>query len=227
MKCEEVRPFLIELLYDEIADEDRELVRAHLSHCEKCQAEFASLKSTSNILQKWEEVDPQFKLVLVTETESWTSRLKELFGKIIPDPGLGLRRFGYVLAGVFLLLAIANTEISYQNGNFRIRMALFPAKQEMTPTGLTTAQTEALIKKIQQENYYLTQSLIAQSEARLRNEWAASLTELNKTYEQQRLKDLQLIGSGLVNLERNTFQRIKNTNNSINELLRYISAPQK
>jgi hypothetical protein len=108
-----------------------------------------------------------------------------------------------------------------------MRVALFPAKQKTAPTALTTAQTEALIKKIQQENYYLTQSLIAQSEARLRNEWVASLTELNKTYEQQRLKDLQLIGSGLVNLERNTFQRIKNTNNSINELLRYISAPQK
>lgn len=227
MKCEEVRPFLIDMLYDEISEEDKKSVQAHLIHCKKCREEFSSLKSTSNILQTWEEVDPQFKLVLVTETESWVNRLKEFFGKIIPRPVLGLRKFGYALAGVFLVLAIANTEVSYQNGNFRVRVALFSSKQQAAPAALTTAQTEALIKKIQQENYYLTKSLIAQSEARLRNEWAASLTTLNKTYEQQRLKDLQLIGSGMVNLEKNTFQRIKNTNNSINELLRYISAPQK
>ena len=227
MKCEEVRPLLIDLLYDEISAEDEKRVRSHLENCQQCWEEFASMKSTSNILQKWEDVDPKFKLVLVNESVSWLERAKQFLGKILPGRAVAVRRFGYGLAAIFLLLAIANTEISYQQGNFHMRMSLFPGQKQSAPASLTSAQTEALIKKIQQENYYLTQSLIAQSETRLRNEWATSLTQLNKTYEQQRLKDLQLIGSGLVSLERNTYQKIKRTDSSLNQLLRYISAPQK
>ncbi|NOZ61077.1 MAG: hypothetical protein GXO74_05305 [Calditrichaeota bacterium] len=227
MKCEEVRPLLIDLLYDEISDENKRRVRSHLETCQECREEFASLKSTSNILQKWEDVDPEFKLVLVNESVTWIERAKQFFGKILPGPAIAARRFGYGLAAAFLLLAIANTEISYQQGNFHMRLSLFSGTKQSEPAALTTAQTEALIKKMRQENYYLTQSLISQSEARLRNDWATSLTQLNKTYEQQRLKDLQLVGSGLVNLQRNTYQKIKRTDSSINELLRYISAPQK
>ena len=112
-------------------------------------------------------------------------------------------------------------------GNFNMKMALFSKKSQPEQSQLSSLQVQQLVEKLRQENYYLVKTMIDQSEAKQRAEWATTLTQFNQSLEQRRLQDLNLIGEGLVDFERTTTNKIQRTDNSLNELLRYISSTQK
>jgi len=131
----------------------------------------------------------------------------------------------YSVVGVLLLLAVANTEISYRQGEFNVRLGLF-SKPTPQPTTDNLA-TQQLLERLQKDNYILMSSLIQQSETRQRKEIASVLIQLRQDVERQRVEDLSLVGFGLDNVEKNTFRQIRRTDNSLNELIRLISAQPK
>lgn len=221
MKCNDLKPLFMDFLYDEISDKDRDLFLAHLSECESCQQELKALKQTSNIIRQWENVDPDFNVVMVTEKASWLSHLKDRWVQLLPKP----RKiaFGLVIATVtiLLLLAVSNTEISYRQGEFKMTMGLFSKTATQQPTD--ELLTKEFVEQLQNQNYYLTNSLIQQSEARQRKEIATAILQIRQDFERKRIEDLNLVGFGLDNIEQNTFRQLKRTDNSLNELIRYIS----
>lgn len=227
MKCDQIHPLLIDYLYDEISDDNKKVLQAHLVKCDKCRQEFESLKITSNILQKWEDIEPDFNLVMVTKKSSWLQNIKQRLTEIFPSPKRVGYGFAYAVAGLFLLLAISNTEISYQQGNFNMRMALFSKPSQLEQNETYDVSTQQLVEKLQQENYYLMKTMIEQSEARQKKEWQTSLVHFNQNIEQQRIQDLNLIGSGLTDFERNTYKKLERIDNSLYELFRPVNSPQK
>jgi len=227
MKCDTIHPLIIDFLYDEITEENKKILQLHLKKCAKCREEVESLKSTSNILQKWEDVEPTFNLVMVTEKVSWTNNLKEQFQKLFPKPKKIAFGFAYGFIGIFLLLALANTEISYQQGNFKMSMGLFSKQSGQEQVEANAMLTNQLVEKLQQENYYLMKTMMEQSEARQQKQWQSSLVQFNQNLEQQRIQDLRLIGSGLNNFEKNTYKKIERIDNSLYELFRPVNAQRK
>ena len=215
----------MDFLYDEISNEDLRSLEAHLSECGACQKELESLKKTSHILQKWEDVDPDFNVVMVTEKVSWISRLKESLAQLFPKPKNVAHGLAYVAVGVFLLLAIANTEISYRQGEFKLSMGLLskPSSQENPENSLT----QEFLDQWQKENYFLVNSLIQQSELKQKKETASAILQLRQDLERQRIEDMSLVGYGLDNIERNTYHQIRRTDNSLNELIQLINAQRK
>ena len=227
MKCDTIHPLIIDFLYDEISEENKKILQLHLKKCNKCREELESLKSTSHILQKWEDVDPDFKLTLITEKISWLDNLKEQFQKFFPKSKKIAFGFAYGFVGVFLLLALANTEISYQQGNFKMSMGLFSKQAKQNQVEINEMLTNQLVEKLQQENYYLMKTMIEQSEARQQQQWKSSLVQFNKNLEQQRIQDLRLIGSGLNNFEKNTYKKLERIDNSLYELFQPVNAQRK
>jgi hypothetical protein len=227
MKCETIHPLIIDFLYDEITEENKKILQLHLNKCDKCREEVESLKSTSNILQKWEEVEPEFNLIMVTDKVSWLDGLKEQWHKLFPKPKKMAFGFAYGLVGIFFLLALANTEISYQQGNFKMSMGLFSKKSGQNQVAAKKIFTNKIIEKLQQENFYLTKTLIEQSEARQRKELQSSLVQFNQNLEQRRIQDLNLIGSGLNNFEKNTYKKLERIDNSLIELFQPVNAQRK
>ncbi|MDZ7263991.1 MAG: zf-HC2 domain-containing protein [candidate division KSB1 bacterium] len=225
MSCKDMQSLLMDFLYDEISDADRELFLAHFARCKSCQQEYIALKRTSGILQEWEDVDPDFNFIVVNEKRHWTDYLKDLLAKLLPQPKIVTYGVIGSVVGIFLLLAAANTEISYQQQQFRIRFGLFqkPISAEQTDH----LATQRLIEQLQQENYLLMTSLIQQSEARQRKEMTSAMIQLRQDIERQRIEDLNLVGFGLENIERNTYHRIQKTDNSLNEFIRLINARSK
>lgn len=222
MNCNQIQPLFMDFLYDEISDDDRQMVQAHLSECDSCQRELDSLRKTSQLLQQWEEVDPDFNVVMVTEKVSWFGRLKGWVTKLLPRPKKIVYGLAYSLVGVLLVLAVANTEIVYRQGEFNVRMGLFSK-----PTPLQTTDnlaTQQLLEQLQKDNYILMNSLIQQSETRQRKEIASALIQLRQDVERQRVEDLSLVGFGLDNVEKNTVRQMRKTDNSLNELIRLINA---
>ncbi len=222
MKCDTIRPLIMDFLYDEISEEDRKIVEAHLSQCETCQREFETLKNTSRILQKWEDIEPDFNLVMMTEKTTRFEKIKKAWASFWPSPRKLVYGFGLGFAAVFLLMAIANTSITYHSGEFSISMSLFSQPQE-TKTSQVMPSKE-WVEEFQKQNYYLMNSLIQESEARQKSEWNQTLAQFNQNMERQRYNDLQVLGAGLNNIEKSTYQQIKRTENSINEWIRHISA---
>ncbi len=225
MKCSDLKPLLMDYCYDEISNEDRSLFLAHLAECQSCQQELEALKRTSSILQCWENVDPDFNVVLVTEKAPWFGQLKERLAHIIPKPkkvAFGLAAFAL---GIFVFLAIANTEISYRQGEFKMSMGLFSKSSEQAADN--NLLTQQFIEKLQQENYYLTNSLIQQSELRQRKELAANILKLKQDFERRRVEDLNLVGFGLDNIEKKTYRQIERTDKSLNEIIQLINAQPK
>lgn len=226
MKCNDVKPLFMDYLYDEISDEDKSLFLAHLSQCQSCQKELESLEKTSHILQQWEDADPDFNVVRVTEKVPWLRHLKERWFQLTSKPGKIALGLVYAAVVIFLLLAMANTEISYRNGEFQFSSGLFskPALQQKTADDLYSQQ---LLEKLQRENYLLVNTLIQQSEARQKKELTSALIQFRQDIERQRVEDLNLVGYGLDNIERKTFRQIRRTDNSLNELIRLISTQEK
>jgi len=225
MKCNDLKPLFIDYLYDEISDKDRDLFLAHLSECESCQKELQALQQTSNILQKWENVDPDFNVVMVTEKISWLSHLKERWTQLSPKSQKFAYGLVYITIGIFLLLAIANTEISYRQGEFKMSMGLFSKPSSQQKTDELFAQE--FVERLQKENYYLMNSLIQQNEAKQQKEIATAILQLRQDFERKRIEDLNLVGFGLDNIERNTYHQLKKTDNSLNELIHLINAQLK
>lgn len=225
MNCNDLKPLFMDFLYDEISDKDRSLFVAHLSECDSCQQELRALKQTSHILQRWENVDPDFNVVMVTEQISWFSHVKHRLTHLIPKPKKVVYGFVYAAIGIFLLLAIANTEVSYRQGEFKMSTGLFskPASPQKTDEYLT----KEFIEQLQKENYYLMSSLLERSESRQRKEMASAILQLRQDFERKRIEDLNLVGVGLNNIEENTFRQFKRTDNSLNEIIRYINAQNK
>lgn len=226
MSCKEMRSLLMDFLYEEISAADRELFLGHLATCKSCQQDYIDLRRTSRMLQEWEDVNPDFNFIVVNEKSHWANYLKDLLAKLIPRP----RKLVYgvigSLVGIFLLLAAANTEISYQSKEFKLRLGLFQKPTSATSSADYLA-TQRLIEQLQQENYLLMTSLIQQSEARQRKEMASAFIQLRQDIERQRIEDLNLVGLGLDNIERNTYHRIQKTDNSLNEFIRLINAQPK
>lgn len=225
MNCNDLKTLFMDFLYDEISDTDRDLFLTHLSQCQSCQQELAALKKTSNIIQQWENVDPDFNVVVVTDKVSWHHYLKDRLAHLIPKPRKIAYGIIFATAIIFLLLAAANTEITYRQGEFKMNLGLFsrPATQQSADKLLASE----FIEQLQKQNYYFTNSLIQQSEERQRKELASAILQIRQDFERKRIEDLNLVGFGLDKIEQNTFRELKRTDNSLNELIRYISEQKR
>jgi len=222
MNCEQAQSLLMDYLYDEISDEDRLLFQAHLSQCESCQQELESLRQTSTLLQQWEDVTPDFNVVMVTEKVSWLGRLVQGIGNYLPKPRKIAAGVAIAVAGLFLLLAIANTEISYRQGEFKMSLGLF-SKPADRGTTVSTVDPQ-WVEQLQKQNYYLMNSLIQQSEQRQRKELASAVLQLRQELERQRIEDLNLVGFGLDDIKQTTYRQIRRTDESLNQLMKFINA---
>lgn len=220
MKCDDVKALLMDFLYEEISDEDKKLFQTHLSNCDSCRQEFQSLKQTSNLLQQSEDVEPKLNLVFISETKSFWNAVKQKFSvspkKLIYGVAIGF-------ASIILLLSLTNTEVSYQNGDFSVKMSILPRK--LKPQNETI--NEDVIARLQQQNISLINKLIQQSEERQRQQLFSTLAQFSDDFENRRTADLQLVGVGLDEIEKSIYSRLeKRTNSQFNNLIRYINAQQ-
>ena len=223
MKCDDTKLLLMDLMYEEISEENEAMLRKHLSDCVSCREEFESLKNTSGILQKWEDVDPKLNLIFVSDKKSVFSALKEKFSFAPKKLAYGFT-LGFVT--IILLFSLANTEISYKDGDFTLKMGIFKNTTEQPQ--LSPEIRQALMEQVRKQNVQLLNQMIQQSEQRQRQELAATLAEFSREFNYQRTNDLKLVGAGLNEIEQKLYLQLeKQTNDRFNNLIRYINQNQE
>jgi hypothetical protein len=218
MKCEEIRSLMMDYLYNELSEEDRDAFISHLAICHDCRKVAESLKTVSNILQQWEDVDTEINIMPFRDNRSWILRLKDSLSSFLPSPGKMSLGLAYGLAAIFLVLSVASTEISFKDGNFKMSMGFLsrPEQQE----NQNDLYVQGLIERLFNENIRLTSSLIQENEARQRKVLAYFLTALQKDFERQRYQDLNLVGYGLESIQKSTNKQIQQIDYALTELMR-------
>lgn len=223
MKCDDTKLLLMDLLYNEISEENEAMLKDHLSECVSCREEFESLKNTSGIMQKWEDVDPKLNLVFVSDKKSIFGALKDKFSFAPKKLAYGFA-LGFVT--VVLLFSLANTEISYKDGDFSLKMGIFKNGAEQNQ--LSPEMQQALMAQVREQNAQLINQLMQQSEQRQRQELAATLAKFSQEFNYQRTNDLKLVGAGLNEIEQKLYLQVeKQTNDRFNNLIRYINQNQE
>lgn len=218
MKCEQIRAVMMDYLYDELSNKDCEAFITHLDQCDECRKEVESLKTTSGILQQWEDVEHDIRLIVVKEKTFSFDKFKEFLNNHLLKPKKLALGFAGAFSVVFLFLALANTEISMNNGNFNMRMGFFDRHEKQVNTGI--ANSSQLVEDLVRENFLLTRSLIEQSEARQQQELAFVLSSFKKGVDLQRYQDLKLIQYGLKDFQKNTYLQFREIDNTLNVLSR-------
>jgi hypothetical protein len=217
MKCEQFRSLMMDFLYDEMSEEDRISFNSHLSQCEECRKEVESLRFTSRILRQWEDVDHDINVIPVKDKPLWITRFKDSILNLFSRPRKIATGLAYGFAAIFLLLAIANAEISFKDGDFKLSMGLLPRPEQQE--NINDLYAQRLVEQILNENIRLTSSLIQESETRQRKELAYILLSLQKDIERQRYQDLNLVGHGLDTIQKNTNQQIQQIDYTLNEII--------
>jgi hypothetical protein len=211
MKCKENPENLISLLYGEIDKKETERIRAHLKKCKACQEAFKELKSTTQILEKWEDRVPAANYLFMKEPEaSWKTKWKQM--------GLGRKLvFGLPAAALllFLSLALLNFEASFKEGEWQLSFGLFPKNQ----TALNQQILTDAVQQAQQETLLLISDLLADRDYRQQLEFSKALSQMRYDFEQKRMQDLRLVGQGLEGLQRSTEGKFNQTNEVLSDLI--------
>jgi DNA anti-recombination protein RmuC len=208
----------MDILYEEADEKVIARVKDHMKSCDGCRAEFEALKETSAVLQKWEDVDPDMNMVFVREQNAFWSNLRERFR--ISPARLG---YGFALgaAALFLMLALANTEIRYDQGSFSMRFGIMKSNDSAKTV---STMDQALLTSLQEQNMQLMSRMIEQSEQRQRQQLISALNQFSNNYQDVRSSDLKTVGTSLDEIERELYRRLeKRTNEQYNDLIRQIN----
>jgi hypothetical protein len=170
MRCEEFQERFVEFIYDEggVPPENAE-IREHLRTCSACREELEELKQTRKYLQLWKDEAPPQNVTVAGRKAATPWRF---CGKYV--------RYAAIAAMLLLcILALANTQITWNKNGFSFSTHLIPARQ-------------------QEQNYYtkaevvdLMKQALDDSELRTNELNNLMMQKLLDTVEQDRWMDLR------------------------------------
>ena len=178
---------LIEYLYDEVDDEQRQAVETYLdAHPEK-RKELEELRQTRGILAQWEDEEPASQVVFVTDKSRRFSRTTWRIGVV-----------SALAVAAVLVLMFADFEVGVRDGRFHFAAGRSPTSAEPLVQESDRPLTVGEFAAIQGEYFDLTRRLIEASELRQRQ----ALMQVAEDVEAKRRQDLYYVGRGIQNVGR-------------------------
>jgi hypothetical protein len=166
MRCDDIQPNLVDLLYDEdgTAPANREL-QDHLRACSSCCRELEELKQTRKYLKEWKDESPLGDISIARQESRLNRRSKWKY----------LRYAAVAAMALFCILALANTEVTMTDSGFSIRAHLFrrdlPERDYYTKSEMRDIMKRALDDsemRINEVNYLVAQKMLETME---RDRW--------------------------------------------------------
>ncbi len=217
MKCNQMPEKLVTFLYGEMDGQEAKAIQDHLDGCEACRESYEELKSTSQLLGQWEEPAPDLNLIFMKEPKSRWAAWKEQLSSLSWGRRLALG-VPAIAAACLVVLAVLNTQIKNQQGDWHIQFSLVPQQ----PASDQTLFTDAL-EQNQKETLLLISKLIEESEYRQRTESALLLTRYAQEQERQRQQDFMRVNQNFQGLQQTTDGRFNQTSNVLDDLIRLTS----
>jgi len=221
MKDKEHKDFqneLIEFLYGELSPEKEKELKAHLEECASCRDTLSRLSSVRELLGKWEDVEPPYRLIfLASSKESFFSSVRSFFSRLSPVvKGVSV---SFIFLFAFLVVAsLVNLEVSYEKGKFHLSTALFPKAKIKTLTPADREEIYQAIRAAQEETLATVNNLLLKQDQAQREDLAQAFDELLDQIDERRRADLAYFGEGLSYLDQRSLLNYQRTK----ELMKYV-----
>lgn len=230
MTDKEIKNLFMDYLYDEMSDEQKTEFEKELDTHPDLKKELEELESTRNLIQAVPMETPSHKLVMMA-----TDREKEEDDHKSIKPGFLKRYPGLVtvLAAAACLLiflmgaAFTGLNVGQTDQGFYLSFGDAPNLQpEVIQQGLSEEEVRDMINQIRQENSVLLASMIEQVREQQNEQLEEAISVLTDYYDQRRQQDLRLISEGLTQLEQDTYYRLRQTDETLGDLIYALSYPQ-
>jgi hypothetical protein len=226
MNKNEARSLIMEYLYDEMNQTDKEKFEQILRESPDLQKELKEMQDTRNLLGQLTSPDTEEQPSLFEDRSArpdnrWNSISKTLI------PGSNSGRVFLAAAAVllisFLLASILNLTVSTTGNGVTISFGSIPQAEQ---SGFSDEEVALLIEQVQRENAILATQLIEQSQAKQAEQFEDVMRNVVSYFEEQRMKDLQLVDNGISRLEEETYNRFRQTDEALVDLIYAINLQQ-
>ena len=217
MNKQTAQELLMDYLYDEISDTDKRKLEAYIADHPELQQELEELRETRSIMQKAPEVTPDNQISVVDTDHDDEDRASS-FKQFIPSSKWMRRSLAAAACIALLLVSAAVADVSMQStqNGFAI---YFGGAVSPQSTGLTEAQTEAIVQRIQTENT----AMMTEYADMLNKHNQQQLQQVVAYFERQRLNDLQVIDQAFNQYQEKTEDKLQQTNQVLGEFLQTVA----
>jgi len=228
MTDKEIKNLFMDYLYDEMSDEQKKQFEKELDTQPELKKELEELESTKKLIEGVPMETPSHKLVMMAPEYNQKEEDQKL-----NKPGFLKRYPGLVtvLAAAACMLvvlmgaAFTDLNIGQNDQGFYLAFGEVPSTQPVQQ-GMSEQEVRDMIDQIRQENSILLASMIEQVQVQQNEQLEEAISVLTDYYDQRRQQDLRLISEGLTQLEEDTYYRLRQTDETLGDLIYALSYPQ-
>ena len=225
MTREEAQILLMDYMYGELNEEQSRELKLFLETDPELKQEFEELSQTRSMLQHLPVQSPAEQLVIMepettssSPSESWWSKLSSL---LIPQSGFAKAGFAMTtfVFLFFMMGSLTNMNITTGDDGFRMTFGEQPPVQ----TGYTAAQVEMIINQVQQENAEMINEYVLAAQEQQEAQFEQTLATFAQYLDNRRESDLELFNYSLTSLEETTYDRFRQTDQVLGEIIQTVS----
>lgn len=223
MNKEIARLLFMDYLYDELEQDQRKELETYLSQNPELKKELDELGDVRSMLQHLPVQDPAEQIVMVEPNQSgFQDWWNELIESWIPQSRFA--RVGFTMASVLIFFvvmgAFTKMSISINDNGFELA---FGEKQEVVQQGFTPQQVDYLLQQMREENALMVSEAVQAVQRSQDEKLEQTLINFADYVEEQRRSDLRMISSGLTSMEETYYDRFRQTDQVLGELIQTVS----
>lgn len=226
MNKNEARSRIMEYLYDEMNQTEKENFEQVLNENPDLRKELKEMQETKNLLGQLASDNPAEQPMFLHPGSARSSNWWDgLHTALIPKTfqGRAFLAAAAVLLISFLLASFVNLTISTAGDGLTISFGSTPQTEQ---SGLSDEEVALLIEQVQRENAILATRLIEEAQMRQTQQFQEVMTNVVSYFEEQRMKDLRLVDNGIARLEEETYNRFRQTDEALVDLIYAINVQQ-
>lgn len=225
MTKEDARNLFMDYLYGELDTEQTKKLEVFLDKHEDLKQEFEALTETRSLLQHLPVQNPAEQLVIMepekepfAKETNWWNALQSF---LIPQSRFARTSFTMAIFVFLFFVMGAFTNMNFSMGENGFSLAF--GEQSPIQTGYTAAQVEMIINQVQQENAEIINEYVLAAQEQQDLQFQQTLSTFATYLDNQRESDLELFNYSLTSLEETTYNRFRQTDQVLGEIIQTVS----
>tara|TARA_R100001143_G_C3360693_1_gene135342 strand:- start:12735 stop:13415 length:681 start_codon:yes stop_codon:yes gene_type:complete len=224
-KKEDIQNQMMDYLYDEMDDQEKEAFEALMRTQPELQKELDELRLTRDLMSAHPTAVPPLRLDLNPNTDSKTG--KQHGGRILNlTPFVrNLMAIAASLLIVILGMAFAGVETGSTENGYYVTIGNPPEQPPIAEPSLTEENVIAMLEQMKSDQALLFAGLMEEVQSQQNEQIDELFTLLTDYYEERRQQDLRMIAAGMNELEYETQNRFNRTNTALGSLIYALNNP--
>lgn len=222
MTKEEARLLFMDYMYGELESEKEQELLHYISQHEDLQKELEELTETKSLLRHLPVQSPTEQLVIMEPSNSsFRAWLRSVLTALLPSSTFAKSSFGLVAALFLFVITAAFTDLNMSIGEHGFSLSF--GEQPPVQQGFTPEQVQLIVEQVQRDNARLVNQIVADAQVQQNLLMEETLANFASYLQEQRNYDLEQISQGLSSLEQTTYNRFRQTDQVLGEIIETVS----